>query len=174
MRGISSKARPYVLKRDRDDELRKLAIELASGSGKTISEEFEQLKTEVSTWWLRPIKTTASSNITAGYLSSRKADTESGMDVWSGDKLLEVDAEQFVSVVEKVENYCVSEDNQKFHKDGFRDFADEVTLRVVFEDLPQDAAIELTQAATSGSRLSGVEKTNLGSKSISNSGGNKK
>jgi len=150
MRGISSKPRVYILKRDR-----RLPVE------------------EQTRWYLSVLKTTKSADITIGFLSARTTDEESGRDVWDKELYQEVDLEQFLSTVVKVENYWMSEDNPKYHEQGFRDYITPQEITEVYKDLPMDVCTELLQAASSG-KLTEIEKVNLGSKSTSNSGSRKK
>lgn len=150
MRGISSEPKKYILKADR-----KLP------------------KKEQTIWWLKPLKTVESTSVTVGILNARQEDEETGDVSWDESKYQSVELDQFLKIVAKVENYYMSPDNPKFHKDGFRDYEGKQTLTAVYEDLTMSACSELLQAA-SGNELTEEEQANLDSKSTSSSGEAKK
>ena len=169
MEGISSEPRPYTLKSEKDEALRKKAKKIADKQGVDEEKVFQYLKERVTTWMIAPLKTVDSSHMTVGYLRSRETDDEGDED-WNEKKFEKVDETQFLKVVKVVLNYCFSPDNEKMHPDGFKkELKGDFLIRQVYEDISGNVASELVQAAA-GDKLIDEDLINLDFRSILKSG----
>ena len=151
IKGVGTRAIPYVPEEDRTSPA-----------------------DEQTVFWIKP-KSGHQANQTMRRYAAAGKDGRKGYRELSVNKLDTADLEEFVEVVERVENFYFSDKFPDLEKQGLvRDIQDAETLKCVCKDLSSDLLIEVFDAANNLSQLKAGEKKSSASLHISPSGKAKK
>lgn len=141
IRGVEKKAIPYILEDDRSNPV------------------------EVQTvFWITP-KTGEDNNQTLRRYASTYKDNRKGAREVDARKLNTADSEEFLALVERVENYGFPKDHALYNKeqDPVKEITDKIQLMEVARTLSADYLAEIFEAANNLTKLTEGAKKNSNS-----------